>query len=304
MKRKILFLSLFIIMIIMIGTKRVNAATASVSWTADKTQAVPGQNITVTLAANSTDGINGLYTVYNYDSNVLELQSANVVDSEKWENIGTTENNEIVILAKSSTIIQSANLFVLNFKVKDNAQTDKSTTINTGNITVSTFASSNSEIVTAGKSSSVNIVKRQVSSIKMKTSPTNLTYVQKYGKLSLAGGVITATYNDGSSADINLTDSNVSTSGFNNSTVGEQTITVTYQGKSTTFKVNVLRLGDVNFDGVIDIKDIFSINKHRLNKVLLTGNALLVADVNNDGKADILDIFQINKFRLGRITSL
>ena len=62
--------------------------------------------------------------------------------------------------------------------------------------------------------------------------------------------------------------------------------------------------GDANGDGKANIKDILSINKHRLRKVILEGCYLKASDVNNDGKADIHDILKINKFRLGKANKL
>lgn len=62
--------------------------------------------------------------------------------------------------------------------------------------------------------------------------------------------------------------------------------------------------GDSNGDGIIDIKDILQINKHRLNKISLKGENLLSGDVNKDNKVDIKDILQINKFRLNKINTL
>lgn len=60
--------------------------------------------------------------------------------------------------------------------------------------------------------------------------------------------------------------------------------------------------GDTTQDGNADISDILQINKHRLNKVLLTGINLKAGDVNADGKLDMSDILKINKYRLGKDT--
>lgn len=62
--------------------------------------------------------------------------------------------------------------------------------------------------------------------------------------------------------------------------------------------------GDVNGDGNSDIRDILSINKHRLGKSTLKDEYLVAGDVNKDKKVDIRDILQINKYRLGKIDSL
>ena len=62
--------------------------------------------------------------------------------------------------------------------------------------------------------------------------------------------------------------------------------------------------GDVNGDGYADIKDILSINKHRLNKVKLEGVYFIAGDIDGNGNADIRDILQINKYRLKKINTL
>ena len=79
----------------------------------------------------------------------------------------------------------------------------------------------------------------EVSKIKVKTMPTKTSYYQKQ-TLNTSGGVITATYNDGTSEDISMNDSSVKITGFNSSIVGEQDVTVTYKGKSTSFKVTIM----------------------------------------------------------------
>ena len=62
--------------------------------------------------------------------------------------------------------------------------------------------------------------------------------------------------------------------------------------------------GDTNGDGISDLNDILEINKHRLNKALLTNERLLAGNVDNNNKVDIDDILRINKFRLGKINVL
>ena len=62
--------------------------------------------------------------------------------------------------------------------------------------------------------------------------------------------------------------------------------------------------GDVDGDGDIDIVDLLLINKHRLNKVMLTDVYLVAGDVWKDGTVNILDLLIINKLRLKKINSL
>jgi len=71
-------------------------------------------------------------------------------------------------------------------------------------------------------------------------------------------------------------------------------------------QISILTLvvqGDANGDGKTDLRDIFAINKHRLNQVNLQNEYLLAGDFNQDGETDLRDIFQINKFRLQNITN-
>ena len=81
---------------------------------------------------------------------------------------------------------------------------------------------------------------KTVTSIAVKTKPTKTTYVQGIDReLNLAGGVITVTYSDETTEDINMTNSGVTYTGFDTSRTGEQTITLTYKGRTTTFKVTL-----------------------------------------------------------------
>ena len=223
----------------------------------------------------------------------------------------------------------------------------------------------------------VDVIAKTVTSITVKSKPTKIKYIQNYESLDLTGGKITVTYNNNTSEDIDMTNSKVSKSGFSNSTVGNKTITLTYEGKTTSFDVEIIGTeyifkssgdylindnkyvinvqpstilsnfkkqlndgvqctvrenntsisdnstiktsqqisvgnntykmvvkGDVNGDGIADIRDIMQINKHRLNKTKLENEYLKAGDVNEDGVSDIRDLMQINKYRLGKITNL
>ena len=71
--------------------------------------------------------------------------------------------------------------------------------------------------------------------IAVTTQPTKTEYY--IGEtLVTAGMVVTATYSDGTTEAVTA----YTTSGFDSSTAGDKTITVTYQSKTTTFKVTVI----------------------------------------------------------------
>ena len=68
------------------------------------------------------------------------------------------------------------------------------------------------------------------------TAPTKTEYTVG-DELELAGMKVTAKYSDGSTEDIAVTDCEIS--GYDKTKTGEQTVTVTYEGKTNTFKVTV-----------------------------------------------------------------
>ena len=134
-------------------------------------------------------------------------------------------------------------------------------------------------------------------SIEIVANPTKVKYILG-DALDTSGLKIKVTNLDGTTKEI--------TSGFTCSstkldTAGTQTITVAYEGETTTFTVTVILKGDVDGNNKVDFKDILLVNKHRLGKVNLTGNKLLAADMTGDGKIDFFDILQINKCRLNKI---
>lgn len=74
-------------------------------------------------------------------------------------------------------------------------------------------------------------------SVSVKTLPDKLVY-EMNETLDVTGGVLCAVYSDGSSLDIPMTDEMVS--GFDSSQAGRQTLTVTYDGKTAQFEVEVI----------------------------------------------------------------
>lgn len=82
----------------------------------------------------------------------------------------------------------------------------------------------------------IEIIEKEVKDIVL-TPPTKTKYIEGQA-LDLTGGKVKVFYNNETSKEIDLTNEMVS--GYNASVVGKQTITVTYQGKTVTFDVNVI----------------------------------------------------------------
>lgn len=77
-----------------------------------------------------------------------------------------------------------------------------------------------------------------VKSIVIKNNPTNTTYTHG-DSINLAGGVITVTYEDNSTKDIDMTDPKVSISAGNPADAKTPQVTISYGGKEANFPITV-----------------------------------------------------------------
>lgn len=84
----------------------------------------------------------------------------------------------------------------------------------------------------------VTILPKAIVSISVHAMPAKLGYKEGVEELSLAGGMLEVRYDNGFTEVINM--DRAQPSGFDNLAVGEQTITLTYQGKTTTFVIDII----------------------------------------------------------------
>ena len=78
-----------------------------------------------------------------------------------------------------------------------------------------------------------------VQSIEITQKPDKLSYVHKVDALDITGGKLLITYMDGSTSTLDITPEMVS--GFDNTNVGTNTLTVTYEGQTATFEVQIVK---------------------------------------------------------------
>ena len=84
----------------------------------------------------------------------------------------------------------------------------------------------------------VTVLAKSVSSIELTTKPATLAYLEDRDMLDVSGGVVTRYFNNGTSDTVELKPEMVS--GFDNTKVGTQTLTITINGKTTTFDVEII----------------------------------------------------------------
>lgn len=85
------------------------------------------------------------------------------------------------------------------------------------------------------------VAEATISKIEIATKPTKLKYTQNKEKLDLTGGKIKATYSDNSTETVDMKSAQVTSSGFDNTKLGKQTIVVSYKQKTATFEVEVVK---------------------------------------------------------------
>lgn len=83
------------------------------------------------------------------------------------------------------------------------------------------------------------VIEKKVESISIKQLPTKTKYLQNKEVLDLSGGIITITYNDGTTEEIEMTSPNIEQSGYDNTNPGTMIITLIYETKSVEFNVEI-----------------------------------------------------------------
>lgn len=87
----------------------------------------------------------------------------------------------------------------------------------------------------------ITVEEKSVKKISIKQMPTKTQYIQNQEGLDLSGGVLRILYNDNMEEELDLISNLITTSGFNNTVVGKNTITVEYESKTTTFDVDIIK---------------------------------------------------------------
>lgn len=141
-----------------------------------------------------------------------------------------------------------------------------------------TYKEDNKTVSTTFK---IEIIEKEVKDIVL-TPPTKVKYVEGQS-LDLTGGKVIVSYNDDTSEKIDLTSDMVS--GFDKDHLGKQTITVTYQGKTATFEVEVIKKEATKIELVTPPDKAEYIRGQKLN---LEGARIKVTY--NDGDTKLIDV--------------
>lgn len=133
------------------------------------------------------------------------------------------------------------------------------------------------------------IAVRSLTSIEVTSQPDKTVYLEGE-KLDSTGLEVTAYYDNGTAEVIE----GYTLSGFDSSRLGQQTVTVSYQGFTASFSVTVeqeqVLLYDYNRDNVEDVLDVMWLAQQVVDE-----SAKPAQDLNQDGVVDVLDVMTLAK---------
>lgn len=212
-----------------------------------------GLQLMLTYSDGSTSYVNSQFTTSGFISTSAGTKTVTVSYQGKTTTFNVTVNTPSISLSSTSKSMTAGDTTTLTATTTPSGQTVTWTSSNTSVATVSggtiTAKSAGTAIITAkftyngitySKTCNVTVTSAPnpeptLSSISIATKPTKTTY--EIGEsLNISGLTLKLSYSDGSTETVS---SGFTTSGFNSTTAGIKTITVSYSDKTTTFNVTV-----------------------------------------------------------------
>ncbi len=133
----------------------------------------------------------------------------------------------------------------------------------------------------------VEIIGKAIDHIEVTKNPNKMDYLENYENLNLEGGMLTVTYTDKTNTVISLPNEAVKYNGFNNTTVGDCPVTLTYEGKLTTLTVHIIAKSISNIAmEALPIKTVYLKNS---DEIIDLSGAKLRINYNNNTKG-IIDL--------------
>jgi hypothetical protein len=251
-----------------------------VSVSTDKSVVKPGDEVTVTVAVDSfastlagdkdasvnvvpdEPDVSGIPRITTFgleipiDTDIFEfvskkagtIKSSAVSYDKSTKSVKAAATNayddENNIVTETDT---SVTLFSFVLKVKDDVDENKTVSIalnDSGLVLKNVYLTTNELYSVQTTSADIEVKGKEVSSISLKSAPSKTSYFVD-DTLDVTGGVISVAYSNGSTEDVTLTKDMCTGADF--STAGKKTITVTYDGKTTSFDVNVSEKKAVSF---------------------------------------------------------
>ena len=279
---------------------------STVTFTTDKTSAEPGDTIKLSINIDQVpaDGWNILDFSITYDASQLEpiMTKTGSGKEHEWSPgaaMDLLDQQTIVNLALNPILggsisingqTQNGEYMCILFKVKEGVRYGDTLTIRgtvnqlAQSIIIDGYAQSPKDLVQPQSSQDMElkVQPNALESLEISKPANKLVYLEGQ-TLDLTGLEVTAHYSSNTPALVAVTTDMIT--GFDSTVVGDQIVTITYQGKKVTYGVKVICLGDINQDGMVDAIDALQTLQAATNKIVLEGIKMEAANV--DGKDSI-----------------
>lgn len=116
-KLKMMLVLILSVLIMLAGN--VYASTEKVKITSSKSEVEVGNTFEITISASHEEAIDGLSSKVEYNKNVLEVVSSELIDNENWSDLDTFPNL-VAVWKTIGSETSSADIYKVTFKVKDN----------------------------------------------------------------------------------------------------------------------------------------------------------------------------------------
>lgn len=256
-----------------------------------------GTSVEIAITSNMVSGFNnkivGLQTLTVTYEGFEDTYDIKIVAKSLTSISATTKPNKTTYI--ESTALDDTGM-VLTLYYNNNT----SETITTGWVSEYDFSNVGTSVVEVtygGKTCTydVMVIAKTLTSIVIESEPYKREYVEGDDAFDTDGLKVKAYYNNNTSEVIN----DYTISGYDSS-FGIKTIIVGYKGKTASFEVTVLLLGDCNGDGDVDTTDLATLKLFLAGVGDLSDTGKLGADLNGDGGVNTTDLASL-KLKLAGI---
>lgn len=243
-----------------------NDKDITLSVTTDKTDVRPGDEVTVTVNIEKFTP-----TTNNSDNPFISMWQVFVpVDTSVFEFVGFDEDSTTLIddgfnfdsavdMAKAvmSYNVNKKNrpniyyldtdkngenstsvVYKFKLRVKSDISDNKSVSFDLSDSSIFKQFNTPAKFTYTTMPTTVNVIAKELSSIEVSKNPDKINYFTGSNDIDVTGGKVKLVYSNGTSEEIDMTSDMCSKVDL--STAGTKTVTVTYQGKTATFKVYVV----------------------------------------------------------------
>ena len=292
--KKVIGITILIVILLMGLTIPTYALSFKIKLTPSQRTVAPGNEVFVTVSTSNLNiggsGMNTFMCTLQYDTNVFEIvQDSDISGLNGWSVMYYAANNRILADLNDVTtggfIQQDADLFRIKFKVKESATSE------TGVIQIQDPATSNGRMdVTADP---------EILTLSLKSIDSTTYVIGEDNTISnvLPGTTVTTLINNIEGPQ-NLVVKDLDGNPITTGQVGTGSKVVTSAGEQYTIIVK----GDLNGDGLLDVRDLAQFIYHIIDKTKLQGIYLQAADVNASGLSDIVDLSQMVLAVVDKIT--